>query len=382
MANALLVDTNFSSGPILAFLKHQGHTVYCCGGKPTDHLAKATEGYIPLDYSDPNALRALCEELNIAHLVPGCNDLSYWACAQVSAQHPFTGLDSVETTHTLNNKAHFRQFAQRQGLSVPTVFDVQHALPQQAVVVKPVDAFSGKGITIVEHPTRQALDLAIQSAQHVSRSGAWVVEQYIEGQLYSHSAFIAQGRIVQDFLVIEHGSANRFVVDTSHMALNFPTALLANIRAEIEHMAHTLALCDGLLHTQFIVQNNRFYLIETTRRCPGDLYSQLIELSTGFPYAASYAMPFLGLSVQPQTTTTRHILRHTLTLPQASVLAHLQFEGPLNIERWVPLATTGDPIAPSPHSRIALLFAHCPTQAELHTLATRTTARQLYRING
>ena len=54
---------------------------------------------------------------------------------------------------------------------------------------------------------------------------------------------------------------------------------------------------DGLIHTQFISDNNTFSLIEVTRRCPGDLYSKLIQMSTGINYSELYSMPFMGLEL-------------------------------------------------------------------------------------
>ena len=52
MSNVLLVDTNFSSGPIYQFLREAGHNVAVIGGNPRDALAKSVENYINLDYSD------------------------------------------------------------------------------------------------------------------------------------------------------------------------------------------------------------------------------------------------------------------------------------------------------------------------------------------
>ena len=83
MAKVLLVDTNFSSGPILNYLRNAGHTVMFAGGKPNDFLAKATPGYQQLDYSSPAALADLCTQLGIEYLVPGCNDRSYYSCRSV-----------------------------------------------------------------------------------------------------------------------------------------------------------------------------------------------------------------------------------------------------------------------------------------------------------
>ena len=381
MAKVLLVDTNFSSGPILNTLRNAGHTVVFAGGKPNDFLAKATPGYQQLDYSNPAALADLCTQLGIEYLVPGCNDRSYYSCAEVSETLHFPGIDRLEATETINHKQKFRNYAQREGLSVPRVFGNDET-PACAVIVKPVDAYSGRGITVVQAGETSQLQKAIGTAKAESKSGDCLVEEYVEGQLYSHSAFVVNGRVMQDFVVIEHGSANRFVVDTSHLAIDFPVEVHTRIRREIEHLAQSLRLCDGLVHTQFLLKGDQFWLVEITRRCPGDLYSQLIELSTGFPYVASYAKGFLGQRAAPGPLKQNFILRHTLTLPHEGLLQHLHFNHPVHMERWVPIAATGDLIAPSPVGRMALLFARCANAAELQTLASHATQRRLYTCNG
>jgi biotin carboxylase len=381
VAKVLLVDTNFSSGPILNYLRNAGHTVLFAGGKPSDFLAKATPGYQQLDYSDPAALADLCTRLGIEYLVPGCNDRSYYSCAEVSEALHFPGIDRLEATETINHKQKFRSYAQREGLSVPRVFSNQET-PSCAVIVKPVDAYSGRGIAVVQAGETTQLHTAIATAKAESKSGDCLVEEYVDGQLYSHSAFVANGRVVQDFVVIEHGSANRFVVDTSHMAIDFPAEVHTRLRREIEHLAQSLRLCDGLVHTQFLLKGDKFWLVEITRRCPGDLYSQLIELSSGFPYVASYAKGFLGQRTAPGALKQNFILRHTLTLPHEGLLQHLHFKHPVHMERWVPIAATGDFIAPSPVGRMALLFARCANASELQTLASLATQRRLYTFNG
>lgn len=52
MSNVLLVDTNFSSGPIYQFLIQSGHNVTVLGRNPNDALAKSGYKYIQFDYSD------------------------------------------------------------------------------------------------------------------------------------------------------------------------------------------------------------------------------------------------------------------------------------------------------------------------------------------
>jgi predicted ATP-grasp superfamily ATP-dependent carboligase len=345
-------------------------------------MAKSVSNYVELDYSNTDRLCELVEKLGVRYLVPGCNDRSYMACAEVSERFPFPGIDTKRATETINSKDHFRRFAQEVGIPIPQVLGADGGGDVWPVIVKPVDAYSGRGVTIVSRADRHLLADAIKVAQQFSRSGRFIVEEYVEGQLFSHSAFVRAGQVVTDFIVEEHCKANSFVVDTSRVVFAFPESLAERLREIVVLMVKELDLVDGLVHTQFVLRGEDVWVIEVTRRCPGDLYSQLIELTTNFPYAASYAAPFLGSAPSLGATPDRlqHILRHTVSLPVDRVFNSLKFHVSVKLEKLVPIATTGDLVRASPFGRIALLFARANSEQELLHLFQKTVDRALYSV--
>jgi len=382
VAKVLLVDTNFSSAPIYRSLVADGHEVHVVGGNPDDCLAKQAAHYWRLDYSDTEALSALVSAQGFSHLVPGCTDRSYASCVAIG-EGRFAGLDSLFSTSSINHKGKFRHVAAQLGLPIPRVFADAATAVGESVIVKPPDAFSGKGISILVDADRARLDDAMACARAASASGQVMIEEFVEGQLYSHSAFLVRHKIVCDFLVREDGTANRFVVDTSRVldVSEFET-FMNPLRNGIEALAAHLGLNDGLLHTQFIACDKRLWLIETTRRCPGDLYSQLIELSTGYAYAHNYTRPFLGdAPIGHRCGALRPIMRHTISVPAAQAFDHVHFLRPLEIERYVPLHLVGAHLSPSPHSRVALMFCRERSQEALDELYATTLRRGLYAVS-
>jgi biotin carboxylase len=249
------------------------------------------------------------------------------------------------------------------------------------MVVKPVDGFSGKGVTILLQAGETTLQQAISAARSASARGQCLIEDYVQGQLHSHSAFLQAGRVVQDVIVVEHCTANPYVVDTSRMLPVVSAGLRDKLRHAIETLANALNLEDGLVHTQFILDGEQPWLIEITRRCPGDLYSQLIELSGGIGYVRNYVRPFLGLPAVMQAAQPYvPVMRHTITVKVAQGFDHLHFRQPMILERWVPLSLTGDRLQPSPAGRIGILFARAEDEKQLDGLYNTTLARQLYDV--
>ena len=382
MKKILLVDTNFSSKPIYDYLIQSGNEVFVCGNNPTDFLSKSAKNYINLDYSNIDQAHSLVQSLGIDYIVPGCNDLSYKICAKLNKQGQFYGLDRPKVTEIINNKEQFRLFAAQIGLPVPRIIPQEELSNMGSIIVKPTDAYSGRGVTIVHQSSQDKLQSAIEYAQAFSRTKTCVIEEYIEGRLYSHSAFLSEGTIIQDFIVEEHGTANPFVVDTSRVIYDFPSDIMQIIRETIIYMANQLKLVDGLIHTQFIKRGDLFWLIEVTRRSPGDLYSQLIELSTGFSYSEAYTKPFLNQTVSTVDNKLKqsYIMRHTISQSVEQIFSSIQFSIPIHIEKLLSLSLAGDLVKSSPFGRIGLLFAKARSQEDLNNLFNITLKRQLYTI--
>lgn len=386
--NILLVDTNFSSMPIYESLAAEGHNVFVIGGNSDDYLAIGLKNHIHADYSNTEILAAVVEKYAIDHIIPGCNDASYAACTGIINAKISPNIDSTSVTQTILNKEIFRNFALKNNLSVPQKHDIAqlHKLPfRHSIIVKPTDSFSGKGITRLESLNAEKLASAIQLAEQNSKSKSCLIEDYVEGQLYSHSAFIETESIARDFWVVEYGFANKYAVDTSYVAQYLGDEIKEKIRHDITQLAHILKIKNGLIHTQFIVdQKNNIWLIEITRRCPGDLYSKLIQHSSGFDYAAAYTHYFINPHANASLTPTGHkkiILRHTITDNYTGIFKSIEFKKRIPILEYIQLASIGAPIKPSPAGRIGILFLECRDHDELKEVLSLIADKKLYKIN-
>lgn len=379
----LLIDTNFSSTPLYEYLVSLKHQVFTIGRNPQDFMAKSYSNYIEADYTDIEVLKNTVKEYAIDRVVPGCNDYSYEVCCYLEG---FTmNVDSLDQVHTLVNKKSFREFGLENGLPVPQVFglvDLRLTPDQGPLIIKPADSYSGKGITRLDTYGDGELDSAVNHAVASSRDGSYVIEEFVEGQLYSHSAFIKNKEIVKDFLVEEHGSVNPFVVDTSYVKADFSKDVRFEIRKDIEKIVNILNLSDGLIHTQFILRDDKYWLVEITRRCPGDLYSQLIELSTGYNYAAMYASSFIGehLEFDSPAGSVMPVVRHTITQDKSGIFDFLGFTETVEVMRYIAISIAGDFLQPSPGGRVGILFLNSDGEIERDALVHKLINRSVYQI--
>lgn len=369
-AKAVLCDANFSCIPLALSLLERGHQLLVCGNLSGDPCHRYAHSSLAIDYSDEVSLLETVCETGARYLVAGCNDRSYLSCAYVAERLGLPGYDSYETALQLHEKDRFRAFATRQHYPIPQIFDDIVAVDTTSfpVLVKPTDAFSGRGISKVMNAA--ALPLALQNARTFSRNGCAVVEAFVEGSLHSHSAFIRDGKIALDFFVDEFCTVYDYQVNSSCMSTSLEEQLRKDVRECIGQMVAELGLCDGLLHTQFIAKGERFWLIELTRRCPGDLYSHLIRCATGVNYAAFYVNGFLGESVPNNSPlgSTRYIGRHTASTNKSGHLFGLRHTIPAKDVQMLQFKPCGSPLKVAPFDKAALFFAEFDSEREMASI--------------
>lgn len=371
---ALLVGSSFSAAPILFALKKYGLRVTVCGRNRDDPCHHYADSSCYVDYSRHEELLGILDTENFDYLVPTCNDYSYMSCSHVAGRYGFPGFDDLPTASTLHTKGLFRQLTQKLAIPSPRHVEIAGGQPPQAeglrypLLVKPVDSFSGRGMTKVAQPVELAP--AIEVAKQASRDGGVVVEEFVDGSLHSHSAFLEDGRIAVDFFVDEFCTVYPYQVNCSNHPSSLSETLKYGIRECIAKIADAMELTDGLIHTQFMTDGQEFWVVETMRRCPGDLYGALISLSTRVDYADLFVRPYLGMKL-PDIADTSPLCyaRHTVTTKSA--LAFFSFSHNVPGERIdiVPLKESGKYLEAAPFDKVGIVFARFRDLASMHATA-------------
>lgn len=378
----LLVDTNRASAPLYRELVKKGHDVWVVGNDPNETLAKMANNYVNLDYSDEKTLAAFIQQHKFDFLVPGCTDASYVSCAKIGGGL-LQGIDTLENTLILNLKDEFKAVAERLRIPTPKKLSKEEAVLQDSIIIKPVDSFSGRGVKVLHHPSDKTLIAALDDAIKLSGSRKAIIEEYKSCQLYSYSCFIRAGKVDIGFFVQEDGGVNPFSVDTSKVVENMPSKIKESLRLDVERIAGDLCLVDGLVHLQFLSDGDEYWVIEITRRCPGDIYSLLIEFSTGYNYAASYVAPFVGENFNSQFAFSdrKYIVRHTITSGGEQVFWGLQLHRNINLKLFVPLVISGEPMGLGFNNRIGVMFLESDSEVDLEEVYGKLVSGDMYKLS-
>lgn len=377
LTKALLIGSSFSAAPMLQRLRKRGLRVAVCGRDPADPChAYADESHF-IDYSDREQLLELVRREKFDFLVPTCNDYSYMSGAWVASETGHAGFDRWPVAEILHTKDRFRESARSLGLAVPRAARTLGDIPPELVddwfpvLIKPVDSFSGRGVTKV--PSVRDIPNALAGALASSRSTAAVIEEFVTGELHSHSAFVAGGRIVLDFFVDEFCSVYPYQVDCSNHPSRLSESIRHSVKEDMQRLISGLQITDGLLHTQFIANAERHWIIETMRRCPGDLYSSLIERSTGIDYTDRFVAGFVGESPSAcnDAPPPRLIGRHTLSVAKEQVAHAFNYACAGNLLAIVPLMESGRVLKPAPYDKLAIAFNEFESHSQMLTETQR-----------
>ena len=381
----LLIGSSFSAAPLYFAIKKYGAYVSVCGDIEEDPCHQYADVSYFIDYSQPDRLMEIVESGDFDFLVPSCNDYSYMSCARVGLKHKFPGFDAFEVARMLHTKNAFRAMTADLGICAPGFIELHEGQKIDAgtlhypILVKPIDSFSGRGMSKVTTP--DLLPKAVHEARQQSRSGNVVMEEFIVGSLHSHSAWLQEGSVALDFFVDEFCTVYPYQVNCSNHPSNLPLEIKNKVRNSINHVARELQLVDGLMHTQFMVRGDDFWIIETMRRCPGDLYGTLITRSTGIDYADLFVRPFLNMKLPAQLPEIQSQLygRHTISVDHPLIYCSFSHSIPADRVDIVSLKSSGESLQVAPFDKIGILFAKFTDQEIM--LSTTPYMADFVKIN-
>jgi len=362
----LILDSTFACRGIYDSLITLGHSVFTIGNRKDDFFAcNNSDKHFFCDYSDYQLVAGVIHDNDINAIIPGCTDASLDTFHKL---RPTGGSQTLKNIVDLClNKGELYSFFTECEVRCPPEYrdgDISHV-----VIVKPVDSFSGRGITVVDSKDRSRLDAARKYAVSNSESGEATTNTYIDGQLISFSVVMCDDYLHFISCVKEYCIQDKFKVDASYCV--DPEVFLDDDRLieDLNKIRRNLKIRQPIfLHFQCIKTEFETYFIEMMMRHPGDLYSSLVQQSTGVLYSELYAATFLDgqnsdmYSVNLQNI--KPIIR--LTLCSKAPFNGFQFRTN-NVEsvEIVPLKSTGDTL--DSNARVGIAFMHVKTKSCLET---------------
>ena len=278
MKKALLLCASHNDFGIIMALRKLGYQIIVTGNLSGQPGERWCDKYIPADYSDKEAILEIAKSEHIDAIVQCCNDFGVYTAAYVAEKLGLPGYDSYDTTCLLHNKDRFKAFAKAEGLLSPVAVSfesIDAALAYLSgvsypVIVKPTDASAGNGITRL-NSFDEALP-AVEMALKKSRAGKIVIEPFVTGSQHGFCTFLINRKVVAVCSNDEYSFLNPYRVEID----TFPSSTFTQSRdlliEQIEKIADTLHLKDGIFHLQYIFDGKKPQILEVMRRILGNMY--------------------------------------------------------------------------------------------------------------
>ena len=174
------------------------------------------------------------------------------------------------------------------------------------LVVKPVDAYSSKGVRKAEN--LDELRQYYTEAQQISRSGGVIVEEFFSGDEISVDAFVVNGKAkilsVTNSEKVKYN--DRFVIFRGR----YPAKASETVLKKIEEIAQKIADGFGLVNSPLLIQllsrDDEVSVLEFCARTGGNMKWLLIKYSCGVDVITATIDITLGLEPDLELKDTGH----------------------------------------------------------------------------
>ena len=287
MKKALVLAGGIAQVALLEELKSRGYRTLLADMNPHCVAAPFADEFYPVSAMDVDGIVQLAREQQVDLVLTACADqilvAEVLACERLGLP---TYLDA-ETTMLVSDKHYMKEVFVKNGIPTARFTTLDHfdeekiADLRYPLVVKPVDAYSSRGVRKCRNieEVRTYLDNAIQ----ISRSKTAVLEEYIEGQELTVEAFVRNGKAT----VLCIGSKNKlknggFVLSGSLYPADLPADLIEEIGQTTQKIADAFHLVHSPININMITDGKHGYVLEFCARTGGFVKYEITKIMSGF----------------------------------------------------------------------------------------------------
>lgn len=284
---ALVIAGGIPQIELIKQLKGRGITTVLADGSPFAVARPYADIFYHVNIFDIPAVKEIAEKEKVDFLLTVCADQVLLVVAEVSEMLGLPCYIDYKTAQDVSDKIRMKRIFKEIGIPTTDYVETDH-LDLDAIshlryplVVKPVDAYSSKGVRKVQNPDE--LQQYYAEAKEISRSGGVIVEEFFQGDEISVDAFVVNGRA--KILTVSNSEKvkdkDRFVIFRGR----YPVSASGQVLKKIQNIAQKIADGFGLVNSPLLIQllNNGddVSVLEFCARTGGNMKWLLIKYSSG-----------------------------------------------------------------------------------------------------
>jgi biotin carboxylase len=298
--------------PLIKASKELGYFVITLGDKSYYLGHEYSDKYYKVNFNDLFKVKEIIEKEKIDYLLPGSGEESYLSTVKLAQEFKIGNFDSLDVAKLVHNKWKFKEFCLENSISTPIGFyhtdDLNLSNIKLPITIKPTDLSGGRGVDVVYD--LKNLKESIQKSSKVSNE--IFLEEFIDGDLIAYSVILKNQKIIYGFTGRDDTYKNKYLITSA-----YPTKLKVQtqnkLREDVEKISERLALVDGMFHLQVIIRENVPYIIDVTRRIPGDFYPYLMEYCDQVEYTKAVIKSYIGQPLENELEASQQqkfVIRH------------------------------------------------------------------------
>ncbi len=362
MQKILILGGSHRDIPLIQASHELGYFVITLANKTKDEYIghRYADKYYKIDFNDLGAVEEICHKENIDYLIPGCGEESYLNTVKMANKLNIGNFDIFETAQLIHNKWKFKNFCLQNNISTPKGMfydrDLLNIFLDFPIVIKPTNLSGGRGVQVVKNK----IEFIHAIKQSIKYSNEIFLEEFISGELIACSVILKDQKIFYSFFGADKSYLNDYLITTAY-PISIDITIKNKIFKDIEIIANKLHLKDGMFHLQIIIKNEIPYIIDVTRRIPGDLYPRLIEYCDEIEYSKAVIQAYIGKKITANLTKIdkpKNILRHCV-MPKENGFYQTLFVDNLLQKKIIyrlDLLKNGSVIQDYLHTQMAIIF--------------------------
>lgn len=246
------------------------------------------DDFVKVDILDSSAVKQVAVNHQVDFLIAVCADQVLLTVAKVSEELGLPCYLDYDTACKVSDKGYMKDIFQQNG--IPTsrhafmaeLDESKIAGMQYPLVVKPVDAYSSKGV-------RKCCDFLelktfFAAAASISRSGIVIVEEFVEGVELTVDFEVVDGRAI----LLSASNTEKVNYQDRFLAFRtrFPAAVSTETINRIKIIGQKIADAFKLKNTPMLIQlltdDKKEYVLEFSARTGGGAKYLLLKMATGF----------------------------------------------------------------------------------------------------
>ena len=291
-------------------LKRRGITTLLADMNENVGARKYADEFYKVSVLDVDGIEKLAKEQKVDFLITICADQVLQVVAEVSERLNLPCYIDFETAENVSKKSYMKTiFAQN---DIPTsrfvimdTFDTERINNlRYPLIVKPVDAYSSRGVTKVSSP--DDLEAAFSNAVNISRSKNAIVEEFVEGEEISVDVYVEGGKAHVLCLtnLYKIGEDGKFIINRSRIPADVSEDIASKIADAAQKISDAFGLMDTPMLIQLISDGKDISVVEFCARTGGGIKFLMIKKVSGFDVVKAVADLTLGMKPHVEEFTS------------------------------------------------------------------------------